>query len=68
MEKQKIKYLGVHIDNRLTFKSEIKLLLKKMAHGIKNIYAIRNSLPGSTFKLILNALVLCQLHDPAVVI
>ena len=28
-EKQEIKYLGVHIDNRLTFQSEAKFLLKK---------------------------------------
>ena len=28
-EKQEIKYLGVHIDNRLTFQSEVKFLLKK---------------------------------------
>ena len=28
-EIQEIKYLGVHIDNRLTFQSEINILLKK---------------------------------------
>ena len=28
-EKQEIKYSGVHIDNRLTFQCEVKILLKK---------------------------------------
>ena len=39
-----------------------------MALGIKIIYTIRNSLPGSSLKLILNALVLNHLHYSAVVI
>ena len=67
-EKQKIKNLGVHKANRLAFQSEVKFLLKKMAREIKTIYTVRNSLPGSSLKLILNALVLRHLHYSAVVI
>ena len=66
-EKQEIKYLAVHIDNRLTFQSEVKILFKK-ALGIKTIYTISNSSPRSSLKLILNALVLSHLHYSAVVI
>ena len=67
-EKQEIKNLGVHKANRLAFQSEVKFLLKKMAREIKTIYTVRNSLPGSSLKLILNALVLRHLHYSAVVI
>ena len=35
-EKQEIKHLGVHIDNRLTIRSEVKILLKKWPLESKN--------------------------------
>ena len=40
-EKHEIKYLGVHIDNRLTFQSEVKILYKK--NGPWNKHHIHNS-------------------------
>ena len=36
-EKPEVKYLGVHIDSNLTFQEEVKLILRKMARGIKTI-------------------------------
>ena len=44
-EKPEVKYLGVHIDSNLTFQEKVKHILRKMARGIKTIYAIRKSIP-----------------------
>ena len=40
-----IKYLGVYLDQNLTFQCEVKNLLRKMATGIKTLYAIRDLFP-----------------------
>ena len=65
-EKQEIKYLGVYIDNRLTFQSEVKVLIKKGPWNKNHIQNLQ-LLKKSSFKLILNALVLSHLHFSAVV-
>ena len=67
-EKPEVKYLGVHIDSNLTFQEEVKHILRKMARGIKTIYAIRRSIPQKLLILVLNALVLSHLHYSAVII
>lgn len=53
-----VKYLGIIIDQGLTFQPQVKTVLQKMACGIKCIYAIRNRFPLKTRLLLLNALVL----------
>ena len=40
--KAEIKYLGVYFDKDLKNQKQVKILLSKMAQGIKRIYAIRN--------------------------
>ena len=67
-EKPEVKYLGVHIDSNVTFQEEVKHILRKMARGIKTIYAIRKSIPQKLFIHVLNALVLSHLHYSAVII
>ena len=67
-EKPEVKYLGVHIDNNLTFQEEVKHILRKTARVIKTIYAIRKSIPQKLLTLVLNALVLSHLHYSAVII
>ena len=67
-EKPEVKYLGVHIDSNLTLQEEVKHILRKMARGIKTIYAIRKSIPQKLLILVLNALVLSHLHYSAVII
>ena len=67
-EKPEVKYLGVHLDSNLTFQEEVKHILRKMARGIKTIYAIRKSIPQKLLILVLNALVLRHLHYSAVII
>ena len=58
-----IKYLGVYLDQNLTFQ-EVKHTLRKMACGIKTLYSIRNYLPENVRLLLLNALVIGHLHYP----
>ena len=57
-----VKYLGVYLDQNLNFQDEVKYILRKMATGIKTLYAIRDIFPTATRLLLLNALVLSHLH------
>ena len=61
-----VKYLGVYLDQNLTY--EVKHVLKKMACGIKTIYAVKQFLPAKICLLLLNALVLSHLHYPAILL
>ena len=56
--KNEVKYLGIIIDNKLTFEYQVESVLKKMAFGIKAIQTIRNNLPKKCLKVLLHALVL----------
>lgn len=62
------KYLGVILDNKLSFQTQTKNVLKTMAMGIKTIYTIRNFVPIKTRLLLLHSLVLCHLCYPAVLL
>ena len=66
LEKKVVKYLGVHIDCNLSFDEEIKIVLRKMAVGLKVIYSIKKIFPEKTRSALLNALVLSHLHYPNV--
>ena len=48
--KYEVKYLGVIIYNKLTFETQVKRLLSKMALGRKVILTIRNNLPKNVEK------------------
>ena len=43
--KNEVKYLGIIIDNKLTFETQVQSVLEKMVLGIKAIQTIRNNLP-----------------------
>ena len=55
------KFLGVTLDQTLSFKTHINSLLKKMAVAIKAIQVIRNQVPLKTRITLLKSLVLSQL-------
>ena len=56
------KYLGVTLDQNLTFNTQISSILKKMAIGIRTIYTIRDRVPLQTRLLLLDTLVLSHLN------
>ena len=56
--KNEVKYLGIIIDNKLTFETQVKSVLKKTALGTKAIQTIRNNLPKKCLKVLLHAVVL----------
>ena len=61
-----VKYLGVYLDQNITYEKEVKPVLKRMACGIKTIYVVKQFLPQKICLLLLNALVLSHLHYPAI--
>ena len=60
-----VMYLGVYLVQNLTYENAVKHVLKKMACGIKRIYAVKQFSPEKNCLLLLNALVLSHLHYPA---
>ena len=66
--KSTVKYLGVYLDQNLSFKEEVKHILRKMACGIKTLYSIRDYFPEKVRLLLLNALVISHLHYPAILL
>ena len=62
------KYLGVYLHQNLTYENEVKHVLKKMACGIKTIYAVKQFSPEKICLLLLNALALSHLHYPAILL
>ena len=63
-----VKYLGVYLDQNLTYEPEVKHLLKKMVCGIKTLYCVRELLPEKICLSLLNALVISHLHYPALLL
>ena len=67
-EKTNVKYLGVVLDQFLTFQHEIKNILRKMACEIKTLQSIKKPLPVKTRLLIMHALVISHSHYPAILL
>ena len=63
-----VKYLGVYLDQNMNFQDEVKNILRKMATGIKTLYAIRDIFPTATRLCLLNALVLSHLHYSSILL
>ena len=61
-ESKSVKYLGVHIDNNLSFQDGVKQILKRKARQIKTIYILRNRMSTFLMKTVLNAFVISHLH------
>ena len=68
VEKDECKYLGIKIDKSLSYESQVKKILQKMATGIKTIKTIRTQLPTKTLETLLNSIVLCHLDYSALLI
>ena len=60
-EKDECKYLGIIVDNNLSFESQVKKILQKMAIGIKAIKTIKTQLPTKTLEVLLNSIALSHL-------
>ena len=56
------KFLGVILDQTLSYKQEVDKILKNMAIAIQTIKNIRNQLPHSVRVLLIKTLVLSHLH------
>ena len=63
-----IKYLGILLDENLTYQVEDKNIPKKMAYGIKTLCSIRDLFPEKIRILLLNALVVSQLQYSSVLL
>ena len=63
-----VKYLGVFLDQNLNYQNEVKNILKKMACGIKTLYALRESFPQKTLILLMNALVISHVNYSAILL
>lgn len=57
----KVKYLGVWLDNTLSMEHHIQARIKAAAHGIRSIAQIRKFIDLETAKLLAVSLVLCHL-------
>ena len=62
------KYLGVTIDEHLSFGPQDKNVLQKMAMGIKTIDTIKKQVPTTTLIMLLQPLVLSHLSYPALLL
>ena len=63
-----VKHLVVYLDRNLTYQNEVKNILRKMACGIKILYALRDFLPINARLLLFNALIMSHLHYSAVLL
>ena len=62
------KYLGVYLDQNVTYQMEVQNILRKMATGIKVLYSIWNILPEKARLLLVSSLVLSHLHYSSILI
>ena len=63
-----VKYLGIFLDQNLTFQDEVKSILQKMSCGIKCLYSLRDLFPEKTRLMLLNALVVSHLQYSAILL
>ena len=62
------KYLGVYIDNNLTFGRQVTEVLRRTACAIRTIYHIRDFLPKYTRISVMNAIVTSHFHYSALLL
>ena len=67
-EEEECKYLGIIVDSNLSFESQGKKILQKMAIGMKTINTIRTQLPTKNLRVILKSIVLSHLGYSALLI
>ena len=63
-----VKYLGVYLDRNLTYQNEVKNTLRKMACGIKTLYALRDFLLLNARLLLFNAALMSHMQYSAVLL
>ena len=65
-EKTEVKYLGVTIDKKTHLSIRGKIFFRSMAEDIKSIYTLRNCVPESIKKTLINSIVISHLQYQAV--
>ena len=55
-ETDNVKYLGVHLDNKLSWKIHNDMLTRKLSKVCRVIYKLRHYVPFSTLKLVYYAM------------
>ena len=65
-ESNQVKYLGIYFDSTLSFKNEVKNVLRKMAIAIRTTSAIALKLPPKHRVNLLETLVMSHLNYSAV--
>ena len=63
-----VKYLGIFLDQNITFQDEVKIILQKMSCRIKCLYSIRDLFSEQTRLMLLNALVVSHLQYSAILL
>lgn len=59
---QELKYLGIILDSRLTFKTQVKKVINKIKFNLANFRHIRNNLTTEASKLYINAMILSRIN------
>ena len=55
------RYLGIHLDSKLTFEAHLNVVLTKMAAAIRSLYQVRNHIPLEVRLQVFKSLVLSHL-------
>ena len=63
-----VKYLGIYLNQNLTYEFEVKNILRKMACGIKTLYSVKYFLTDKTCLMLFNSLVISHIHYPAILL
>ena len=57
------KYLGIVIDTKLTFKTQVKKVVNRIKFNLNNFRYIRNNLTTEASKLYMHAMILSHIND-----
>ena len=55
------RYLGIHLDTKLTFEAHLNVVLKKMAAASRSLYLVRNYIPLEVRLQVFKSLVMSHL-------
>ena len=65
-KKCECKYLGITLDQHLTFQTQVKKVLKNMAVGIKTIESIQHKFPTTVLVMLFHALIISHFEYSAI--
>ena len=65
-KKCECKYLGITLDQHLTFQTQVKKVLKNMAVGTKTIESIQHKIPTTVLVMLFHALIISHFEYSAI--